>query len=79
MLANLKIIFMLLAGPAFLIGAAGYLIVRLKLRPDSQEIEQTYWEFEDAHPSLQRFHLWSRITLFLIFLSMLLMFLAIAL
>ncbi len=79
MLANLKVILVLLAGPAFLIGIAGYLIVRLKLRPGPDEMEETYWEFEDAHPAFRRYYLWSRITLTLIFLSMLLLFLAIAL
>lgn len=79
MLTNLKIILVLLAGPAFLIGIAGYLIVRLKLRPGDRELEETYYEFEDSHPVFRRYHLWSRVTLTLVVLSMLLLFLAIAL
>lgn len=79
MLTNLKIILVLLAGPAFLIGIAGYLIVRLKLRPGSKEMEETYWEFEDSHPAFRRYHFWSRLTLTLIVISMLLLFLVIAL
>ena len=68
-----------LAVPVFLIGTVGYLIVRLKLRPGEKEWDETYYEFEDRHPAFRRYELWSRITLALVILSMLLIFLVIAL
>ena len=76
---NGKTILILVAGLAFLLGFAGYLFVRLKLRPGRKEWEETYYEFENQHPAFQRYEFWSRITLALIILSMLLLFLAIAL
>ncbi len=79
MLMNLKILLLLLAGPAFLIGAGGYLFVRLRFRPDDQETEEIYYEFEERHPVFRRYAFWSRFTLGLVILSMLLLFLAIAL
>ena len=79
MITHLKILLILLGGPAFLIGTVGYLTVRLKLRPGDKEMEETYYEFEDQHPAFHRYETWSRITLGLIILSMLCMFLTIAL
>ena len=79
MLMDLKILLLLLAGPCFLLGVGGYLFVRRRLRPDEKETEETYYEFEEQHPAFRRYGFWSRFTLGLVVLSMLLLFLAIAL
>lgn len=76
---NLKILLMLLAGPIFLFGLTGYLIVRRKLRPGDKELEETWYESEDRHPAIDRYETWRRITLGLVVLSMLLLFLAVVL
>lgn len=79
MFTLLKTIMMFLSVPVFLIGTAGYWFVRLKLRPREKDMEETYYEFEDRHPAFRRYEFWSRITLTLVVLSMLLIFLVIAL
>ena len=79
MFMNLKILLILIAGPLFLIGVIGHIVVRLKLRPGNREMEESYYEFEDRHPAFRRYEFWSRLMIALIAASMLMLFLVIAL
>jgi hypothetical protein len=45
----------------FAAGAAGWLIVRIFLRPDADELDEYYWEFEDRHPRYAAYQKWSGI------------------
>lgn len=54
----------LIAGPLFLVSMAGYIYVRLKLKPKyDQELDDYYHEFEEQCQPLARYNKWSRITL----------------
>ena len=78
-LGFIKLVLIFITVPLFLIGVGGYVLVRLKLRPGEKETEQTYYEYEERHQAFRRYELWSRFTLTLIVLSMLLAFLVITL
>ena len=69
----------IIAGPLFLISIAGYIIVRLRLRPgDDSDLDDYYHEFEDQHPDYARYLKWSRITFAGAAVGALLLFLALA-
>lgn len=68
----------IIAGPLFLIAVAGHIYVKVRLRP-GDDLDDYYHEFEDQHPGYAKYSKWSRITLTAAVISMLLLFLAIAL
>jgi hypothetical protein len=47
----------------FLISIGLYVYVQLRFKPDSDELDDYFWEVEDRHPGLARYNKWSRITL----------------
>jgi len=73
---NIRVLLLLLAGPLFLISIGAYIYIQLRLKPDSDELEEYFWEVEDRHPSLARYNKWSRITLSAAALAALLLFAA---
>ena len=63
-------------GFLFLASAAGYLYVRLRLRPrDDSDLDDVYHEFEDQHPEYARYTRWLGITLGGAALGLLMLFL----
>lgn len=60
---HIQVFILLATGPLFLISIGGYIYVQLRLKPDSEELDEYYWEVEDRHPDLARYNKWSRITL----------------
>ena len=53
----------IIAAPLFIISIAGYIIVKLRLRPkDDSDLDDYYYEFEDQHPAYATYMKWSRIT-----------------
>ena len=67
------------AGPLFLISLAAHLYVRLRLRPkDNSDFDDYYHEFEDQHPDFAKYTKWSKITFTAVVISVLLLFIAIA-
>jgi len=60
---HIRVLILLAAGPLFLISIGAYIYVQLRLKPDSDELEEYYWEVEDRHPDMARYNKWSRITL----------------
>ena len=47
----------------FLISIAGYIFVRLRLRPkDDSDLDDYYHEFEEQHPGYAKYLKWSKIT-----------------
>jgi len=73
-----KAFLILIAGLLFCISGAGCLAVRLFLKPKDSDLDDIYWEFEDSHPKLKRYTAWSRVFFTGIVISMLLLFVAIA-
>ncbi len=67
----------ILAGPLFLISLAGYLYVKLRLKPkEGSDLDDYYYEFEDQHPAFARYTKWSKITFTITVIAVLLLFLA---
>ncbi len=73
---HIRVLGLLFAGPLFLISIGAYIYVQLRLKPDSDELEEYFWEVEDRHPDLARYNKWSRITLSTAALAALLLFAA---
>ena len=71
-------IILIIAGPLFLAAVAGHIYVKFRLRP-GDDLDEYYHEFEDQHPGYAKYSKWSRITLTTAIISMLLLFIAIAL
>ena len=71
-------IILIIAGPLFLTAVAGHIYVKICLRP-GDDLDEYYHEFEDQHPDYAKYSKWSRITLTAAIISMLLLFIAIAL
>ena len=67
-------------GCLFLISGAGFLLVKIVLRPkDNSDLDNYHFEFEDQHPQLARYERWSRITFVGTITGMLLLFLSVVL
>ena len=61
---NLNVVLILIAGPLFVISMAGYVYVRLKLKPKyDEQLDDYYYEFEDQCEPLAMYNKWSGITL----------------
>jgi hypothetical protein len=74
---HIRIFLLLSAGPLFLISIGAYIYVQVRLKPDSEELEEYFWEVEDRHPALARYNKWSRITLSAAALAAMLLFAAV--
>ncbi|MHC4645980.1 MAG: hypothetical protein ACYTBJ_10780 [Planctomycetota bacterium] len=74
----MKTFFFIISGPLFLVSLAAHLYVRIRLRPTDPDLDEYYHEFEDRHPEYARYTKWLRITFAAIALSMLLLFVALA-
>jgi hypothetical protein len=74
---HIRILLLLLAGPLFLVSIGAYIYVQLRLKPDSDELEEYFWEVEDSHPALARYNKWSRITMSAAALAAMLLFAAV--
>lgn len=66
----------MIAGPLFIISVAGYIFVKLHLRPADPDLDDYYHEFEDQHPQYAAYLKWSKITFTGVIISMLLLFIA---
>jgi len=76
---NWKLILILVAGSCFCISGAGYLFVKIALRPKpGDDWEAYHWEFEEQNRPLARYHFWSKITFSAVIISMLLLFMTLA-
>lgn len=74
-----KLILMIVAGCCFLLSTGAFFYIKIALRPKRDASwEQTYWEFEEHDPALKRYQLWSRIAFAAVVISMLLIFLSVA-
>lgn len=75
-----KIIIFATAGPLFLISFCAYLLINRKMKKGyDHDLDDYYWEVEDAHPAIAKYHRWTKITLALASVSALLLFIAVAL
>ncbi|MHC4781631.1 MAG: hypothetical protein ACYSN8_04230 [Planctomycetota bacterium] len=76
---NWKLILILVAGTCFCASSVGYLFVKTILRPKrGGDWEEDYWEFEDQHPAMKRYHFWCRLLFSAVIVSMLLLFVTIS-
>ena len=67
----------IIAGPLFLTSLAGYIYVKLRLKPrEDSDLDDYYYEFEDQHPAFARYTKWSRITFTSAVIAALLLFIA---
>ena len=58
-----KIALILAAGTLFCVSAAGYVVVRIALRPkDNSDLDDSHVELEDPCPDRTRYERWSRLT-----------------
>ncbi|MCD6174668.1 MAG: hypothetical protein J7K65_02730 [Planctomycetes bacterium] len=74
-----KLILILVAGTCFCVSSAGYLFVKIALRPkQGGDWEEEYWEFEEQDPPLAKYNLWCKITFSAVIISMLLLFVALS-
>jgi len=73
---HIRALTLLVAGPLFLMSIGAYIYVQLRLKPDSDELDDYFWEVEDKHPGLARYNKWSRITLAVTAVSAILLFAA---
>ncbi|MHC5074028.1 MAG: hypothetical protein ACYTFE_04295 [Planctomycetota bacterium] len=74
----IKIVIILLSAPLFLLSFLGYLYITFKLRSlYDEDLDEYFYELEDKHPGLAKFHKWSKITLSTAIVSALLFFIAI--
>jgi hypothetical protein len=65
----------IIAGPLFLISTAAHIYVRIRLRP-GPDLDEYYYEFEDANPEYARYTKWSNITFAAVVIAALLLFAA---
>lgn len=78
-LMNWKLVLILVAGTCFCISSAGYLFVKIILRPKQDgDWEDNDWEFEEQDRSLVRYHFLCKITFSAVVISMLLLFLTLS-
>lgn len=69
----------IIACPLFLASLAAHVYVRIRLRPkDGSDLDDYYYEFEGWHPGYARYTKWSRITFTAAVISVLLLFIAVA-
>lgn len=69
----------IIAGPLVFVSLAVHLYVRVRLRPkDGSDLDGYYHEFEDQHPDYARYTKWSNITFVAAVISLLLLFVAVA-
>jgi len=72
---SMDTILYIIAGPLFLISFAGYLYVKLRLKPkEGSDLDDYYYEFEDQHPDLAKYTRWSTITFTVAVIAALLLF-----
>lgn len=74
----MKLVFLLIGGPLFLIATVFHIWVRMALNRNDPELEEVYHEFEEQHVSYQRYLKWYHISLWVASLSLLLLFLGFA-
>lgn len=72
----MRIILLSIGSLLFVFSAAAYIYVKLKLRPKEQDFDETYWEFEDTLPELERYIKFSRITFSGMIIGALMLFLS---
>lgn len=74
---RLSVLIILIAGPLFLVSMAGYIYLRLKVRPKyDEQLDDYYYEFEEQCRPLALYNKWSKITLAGAALGALLLFVA---
>ena len=71
---NIRALMVMVAGPVFLVSIAVYVYVQLRMKPDSNELDDYYWEVEDRHPGLAKYNQWSRITFAIAVIAALILF-----
>jgi len=72
-------IFYIIAGPLFLISVAAHIYVRIRLRPkENSDLDDYYHELEEQHPQYARYTKWLNVTFTAIAISILLLFVALA-
>jgi hypothetical protein len=77
-MAAMKLWCLLLGAPLFLGAVIAHLVVRTRLKPRSDDLEDVYYEFEEDDPAYARYLTWYKWTLWLASAAVLLLFLGVA-
>ena len=73
----MKVMILLIGGLIFIASVAANLYVKIKLRPkQDSEVDEIYWEFEEADPLLARYNKFSQMTFAGIVIGTLILFLS---
>ncbi len=74
---QIKLALIIVSCPMFLVSAAAYIYVRIRLRPkDDSDLDDYYHEFEHLHPGYAKYTKFSNISLTAAIAFALLMFIA---
>ena len=60
----------------FVVSFVAYIFIRVTMKPQTDELDDYYWEFEDQHPKMIRYEKYKRMTISLITIAMLLLFIS---
>ena len=74
----MKILCLLLGAPLFLLAVVAHLVVRVKMKSQPHDLEEVYWEFEEADPGYAEYLKWYKWTLWMASASLLLLFVGVA-
>ena len=75
----MKLICLMIGAPLFLLAVIAHVLVRVKMKPQSDDLDEMYYEFEESDPAYARYQAWYKWTLWLASASILLLFLGVAL
>ena len=74
-MTTIQTILILVSGLMFIICSAGFIYVKIKMRPND-DIDEYHFEFEDHHPGLQKYNKYYNLFISGIVISMLLLFIS---
>jgi hypothetical protein len=77
-MAIMKLLCLLIGAPLFLGAVLTHIIVRVKMKSKQNDFDEVYYEFEDTDPAYARYSTWYKWTLWLASVSLLLLFLGVA-
>ncbi|MBN2316332.1 MAG: hypothetical protein JXM79_20555 [Sedimentisphaerales bacterium] len=73
----MDVLLCIVGGLLFLFSTAAHVYVKLRLRPQDEDLDDIYYEFEDQQPEVIRYEKWSRITFTAATVGILLLFAAV--
>ncbi len=78
-MAFMRLLCLLLGAPLFLASVLTHVVVRVKMKSEQSDFDDLYHEFEESDPAYARYLTWYKWSLWLASVSLLLLFLGVAL